>query len=295
MKKTIVSVLLVTITTIAAIGFSGCTRSSSNVGNAVPQTTASNSNQSNLETKKSKIDEEKKTSSKAESQRENSSKADEQKKSSSRIEERKESSSNIKTRKESLSEQELHYENIYHDDEYDNDEYHDDEDDGNKYHGDEYNGDEYHDDEDDGDEYHDDEHIPDTTSQVQNNVKEEENENPYIVVSIEDQMLWYYEYNTVVFSSPVVTGMDGATPIGTFEILNKAKGITLIGEDYESYVDYWIAFKGSGYGFHDASWRSEFGGNIYKYNGSHGCVNMPHDKVEELYYMVELGTPVYIS
>ena len=291
------SILLVTVTTIAAIGFSGCTRSSS-VGNAISQATVatSNSNQSSpknysSETKKkensSKIEEEKKTSSKTESQRENSSKADEQKERSSKIdeqkenyskvEEQKESSSKIKARREILSDPELQYESIYHDDEYD--------------------------------ERQD---IPDTTSQVQNNVNEgnegnegleneEENENiilneePYIVVSIEEQMLWYYEYNTVVFSSPVVTGMDGGTPIGTFEILNKAKGITLIGDNYQSYVDYWIAFKGSGYGFHDASWRTEFGGDIYKYDGSHGCVNMPHDKVEELYYLVKLGTPVIIE
>ena len=45
---------------------------------------------------------------------------------------------------------------------------------------------------------------------------------------------------------------------------------------------------------HDASWRSQFGGSIYKYNGSHGCVNMPRSKVSKLYKMVTNGTRVII-
>ena len=49
-----------------------------------------------------------------------------------------------------------------------------------------------------------------------------------------------------------------------------------------------------GQGLHDASWRSRFGGNIYIYNGSHGCVNMPRSEVSKLYNMVEIGTPVYV-
>ena len=119
--------------------------------------------------------------------------------------------------------------------------------------------------------------------------------NPYISVSISNQTLYYYEYGELVLTSPVVTGINNGTPTGTFRVLNKARSVTLKGEDYESFVNYWIAFKGSSYGLHDASWRSSFGGNIYKYNGSHGCVNMPYYKVQQLYNMVEIGTPVYIS
>ena len=75
--------------------------------------------------------------------------------------------------------------------------------------------------------------------------------------------------------------------VGTLDIILK-------GKDYESFVSYWIAFKGNSYGLHDASWRSRFGGNIYTYNGSHGCVNMPRSEVSKLYNMVEIGTPVYV-
>ena len=45
-------------------------------------------------------------------------------------------------------------------------------------------------------------------------------------------------------------------------------------------------------GIHDASWRKEFGREIYLTDGSHGCINTPLEKVRELYDMVEIGTPV---
>ena len=38
-----------------------------------------------------------------------------------------------------------------------------------------------------------------------------------------------------------------------------------------------------GIGFHDATWRSAFGGNIYEYSGSHGCVNLPPNAAKSLY------------
>ena len=55
-----------------------------------------------------------------------------------------------------------------------------------------------------------------------------------------------------------------------------------------------MCFLGGGFGIHDASWRSYFGGDIYKGNGSHGCVNAPHDKAAEIYEHTDLNTPVFI-
>ena len=43
----------------------------------------------------------------------------------------------------------------------------------------------------------------------------------------------------------------------------------------------------SGIGLHDADWRSSFGGKIYTYNGSHGCINLPPDFAYELYDRIE--------
>ena len=42
------------------------------------------------------------------------------------------------------------------------------------------------------------------------------------------------------------------------------------------------------------SWRSKFGGEIYKTNGSHGCVNTLTDIMAQLYDMLEIGTPVIL-
>ena len=45
---------------------------------------------------------------------------------------------------------------------------------------------------------------------------------------------------------------------------------------------------------HDAGWRSAFGGSIYLSSGSHGCVNMPRAKAEELFDILPVGTPVIV-
>ncbi|MBP3635877.1 MAG: DUF5011 domain-containing protein [Bacilli bacterium] len=142
--------------------------------------------------------------------------------------------------------------------------------------------------------------IDSSNNEVKKNIKvivDRKDKLSYLQVNISEQKLYYYEKNKLVLSTNIVTGMKGIseTPTGTYSVLRKNRNVTLRGADYESFVNYWIAFKGNAYGFHDASWRSNFGGNIYRYNGSHGCVNMPYYKVQQLYNMIEVGTPVYIN
>ena len=69
------------------------------------------------------------------------------------------------------------------------------------------------------------------------------------------------------------------------------KDATLNGENYSTPVKYWMPFNGN-IGMHDASWRSSFGGTIYKYNGSHGCVNLPPAVAKKVFQYVKAGTPV---
>ena len=118
----------------------------------------------------------------------------------------------------------------------------------------------------------------------------------YIEVNIAQQHMWYYIKGELYVSTDVVTGnynsMD--TPKGYWEINSKVSPATLVGDGYTSYVSYWMAFIGSGYGIHDASWRSEFGGTIYKGNGSHGCINTPYENVKKMYAKVTIGTPVIV-
>lgn len=120
----------------------------------------------------------------------------------------------------------------------------------------------------------------------------------YILVSISKQKLWYYKNDKLVFSSYVVTGQKKKydTPKNTYFILGKARSVYLIGPDYKSFVNYWILIDGKHQiGLHDATWRSSFGGNIYKYNGSHGCVNMPYSKARYVYNNIKIGTKVIIK
>ena len=47
-----------------------------------------------------------------------------------------------------------------------------------------------------------------------------------------------------------------------------------------------------GIGIHDATWRSSFGGSIYVYSGSHGCINTPYELAQTIFSEVEKGMPV---
>lgn len=55
-----------------------------------------------------------------------------------------------------------------------------------------------------------------------------------------------------------------------------------------------MKFTNNSIGLHDASWRKSYGGEIYKTNGSHGCVNLPKEAAYQLYDMVNVGTSVIV-
>jgi lipoprotein-anchoring transpeptidase ErfK/SrfK len=105
----------------------------------------------------------------------------------------------------------------------------------------------------------------------------------------------------VVWDAPCVTGnlsKSYDTPAGLYSLTYKERDRVLRGKkqadgtyEYESPVSYWMPFNG-GIGFHDANWRSRFGGDIYKTAGSHGCVNLPPEKAALLYDYVYAGMPV---
>ena len=128
-------------------------------------------------------------------------------------------------------------------------------------------------------------------------VKQENDEssNYSIDIDIENQYIYLFNNSSLVDSSPCVTGNYGTkdTPKGTYYIFDKAQDIYLIGEDYNCHVNYWLAFNG-GIGIHDASWRDDFGGDIYKGSGSHGCINVPYNIAETIYSLCDINTPINI-
>ena len=115
----------------------------------------------------------------------------------------------------------------------------------------------------------------------------------YVEVDLTNQHVYYYQNGRLKWDSDCVSGQTPGhkTPGGLYGLTYKKMHATLIGEDYETPVTYWMPFNG-GIGLHDANWRGKFGGEIYTYSGSHGCVNLPPSKAGELYEYVEAGMPI---
>lgn len=125
----------------------------------------------------------------------------------------------------------------------------------------------------------------------------------YVEINLSAQKLYMIQNGNVVFQTDqIVTGLasdpERRTPAGAYYVYFKEIDRVLRGTrnpdgtwPYEVPVKYWIAFNG-GIGMHDATYRSSFGGSIYTYNGSHGCVNMKYSEVAKMYEYTKIGTPV---
>ncbi|MCD7956940.1 MAG: L,D-transpeptidase/peptidoglycan binding protein [Lachnospiraceae bacterium] len=122
----------------------------------------------------------------------------------------------------------------------------------------------------------------------------------YVEVDLTGQHVWYYKDGELIIESDCVTGKpteERETTTGVFMIPYKQMNVTLKGgtgsSAWETDVTYWMPFH-DGQGLHDATWRSSFGGSIYKTNGSHGCVNLPYDVAETIYNEMEERTPIFL-
>ncbi|WP_144548091.1 L,D-transpeptidase family protein [Bacillus sp. X1(2014)] len=126
--------------------------------------------------------------------------------------------------------------------------------------------------------------------------------NTYAEVSIADQRIWIYKNGKLVVTTNVVTGNQSTqhdTTPGVWYILYKQTPAVLTGREngkitYQTPVQYWVPFTNDGQGLHDANWRSNWGGNIYKSNGSHGCVNTPPSVMKSVYDNLSTYDPVVV-
>lgn len=130
----------------------------------------------------------------------------------------------------------------------------------------------------------------------------EELTDTYVIVDISSQTLNLYENNELILTTPVVTGKENKndTKVGIHTVYDTRGHRDLIGTNgTRSYVDVMMKFY-HGQGLHDAEyhtdydefgnvvkkhgWRdiSEFGGYTFINNGSHGCINVPHDAAIEV-------------
>ena len=118
----------------------------------------------------------------------------------------------------------------------------------------------------------------------------------FFYINREGQYAMVYKNYIPVFYTKIVTGTPGEdeTPSGIFEVIEMLPGKLLRGPDYKVWVHRWIRFY-KNYGAHDADdWRSVYGGDIYRWRGSHGCVNMSYEAACIIYDMCYLGMKVAI-
>lgn len=120
----------------------------------------------------------------------------------------------------------------------------------------------------------------------------------YIEVSLDAQHLWLYKDGNLVTETDIVSGKPvkgRETYRGAWPIAYKASPFNLTSAEYgyDVKVNYWMPFV-YGQGLHDASWQSSFGGNRYKTNGSHGCINLPKDQAALIYNTIDAGYPIII-
>ena len=122
----------------------------------------------------------------------------------------------------------------------------------------------------------------------------------WIEICIKTQTLRMYINNKLYVKTPVVTGNvgDRHTSKGDHSVIEKTahrqlKG-SYHGQSWDVTVNYWLKFTSDAQGIHDSTWRSAYGGNIYKTNGSHGCVNTPLGAMRKIFKKARVGMPVIV-
>lgn len=118
----------------------------------------------------------------------------------------------------------------------------------------------------------------------------------YVEINLTAQHLFLYKDGNLVVDTDFVSGCVAkghSTPTGAFGVTYTTTDAVLRGEDYETPVNYWMPFNGD-VGMHDATWRRNFGGNIYKTNGSHGCINLPLSAAKKIYETIDKGYAVLV-
>lgn len=121
----------------------------------------------------------------------------------------------------------------------------------------------------------------------------------YVHIDIDKQTMWFYKNNELLVETPVVTGTAGAsdTPTGYFEVRTLASPAHLVGPTWDVTTEYWVGINETNdIGLHDSLWRETgYGGDIYTYDGSNGCINTPLEAMKTIYENITVGTPVIIS
>lgn len=140
-----------------------------------------------------------------------------------------------------------------------------------------------------------------TFDTIYNSLPDYTNLKTYVELDLTRQRVWMYVDGNCILNTACVTGNVAggySTPVGIYHLTYKTtdtylEGYNSDGSRYKSHVNFWMPFNG-GIGFHDAAWRSNFGGRIYMTNGSHGCVNLPYSAAQTLYNNINTSMPIIL-
>ncbi|MBI5353478.1 MAG: L,D-transpeptidase [Chloroflexi bacterium] len=123
--------------------------------------------------------------------------------------------------------------------------------------------------------------------------------NKYILVDISEQHMYVYEGDTVVYSWVSSTGMNNATRVGLFSVLDKIP--SAYGATWNIWMPNWLGIYYSGHlenGIHALPILSN-GATLWEgYLGvpiSYGCVVLGTYESQVLYDWAEIGVPVEIQ
>lgn len=122
--------------------------------------------------------------------------------------------------------------------------------------------------------------------------------NKYILVDISEQHMYVYEGDVLVYSFVASTGMNNATAVGNFSVLNKIP--SAYGATWDIWMPSWLGIYWSGglqNGIHALPimpngatlWSGYLGVPI-----SYGCVVLGSYEAQLLYDWADVGTPVEI-
>lgn len=128
----------------------------------------------------------------------------------------------------------------------------------------------------------------------------------YIDVDLTNQHAIFFDGGSVIWEADLTSGQPNLgreTPTGVWKVTSRQSGdINLRGPidpetgepEWDSHVQFWVGVVRSEVGFHNAPWQSVFGGQIYTWNGSHGCIRLDYDDAKALYEVVTVGDVVVI-
>lgn len=120
----------------------------------------------------------------------------------------------------------------------------------------------------------------------------------YIEIDLTAQKLYLILEKELYLETNIVSGnlkWKLGTPDMICYVNGKYRNRVLTGPGYSSPVSYWVPIY-KNIGIHDARWRKsdEFGGEIYKTKGSHGCINIEKTIMPDIYDNIFIGMPVIL-